>query len=121
MNRQIIEPSVTVYTPESPLHEPFTFVRAMVRDLVASRELAWRLFVRDFSAQYRNSLLGYFWVFVPPLMASLPFVYLNRAGILSVGETHIPYPAYAIIGTTIWQTFVDALNSPLRSASAARA
>jgi homopolymeric O-antigen transport system permease protein len=121
MNRQIIEPPVIVYTPESPLQEPITFVRAMVRDLVASRELAWRLFVRDFSAQYRNSLLGYFWVFVPPLMASLPFVYLNRAGVLRVGETHIPYPAYAIIGTTIWQTFVDALNSPLRSASAARA
>jgi lipopolysaccharide transport system permease protein len=121
MNRQIIEPPVIVYTPESPLQEPITFVRAMVGDLVASRELAWRLFVRDFSAQYRNSLLGYFWVFVPPLMASLPFVYLNRAGVLRVAETHIPYPAYAIIGTTIWQTFVDALNSPLRSASAARA
>lgn len=120
MNHQIVEPPVIVYTPASPLLEPIVFVRAMIRDLAASRELAWRLFIRDFSAQYRNSLLGYLWVFVPPLMASVPFVYLNRAGILRVGDTPIPYPAYAIIGTTIWQTFVDALNSPLRSASAAR-
>ena len=61
-----------------------------------SRELARRLFIRDLSAQYRNSVLGYVWVFVPPLMASLPFVYLNSAGVMRMGDTPIPYAAYAI-------------------------
>ena len=112
---------LTVYTPESPLREPARFIRAMIQDLLASRQLAWRLFVRDLSAQYRNSALGFFWVFIPPLMASLPFVYLQFAGVLQVGSTPIPYAAYATVGTIIWQTFVEALNSPLRSASAARA
>jgi lipopolysaccharide transport system permease protein len=111
---------VTVYTPESPLRHPTKFVRAMIADLLASRELAWRLFIRDVSAQYRNSLLGYVWVFVPPLLGSLPFVYLNSAGVLRMGETPIPYAAYATVGTIIWQTFVEALNSPLRTANAAR-
>ncbi len=92
----------------------------MVADLAGSRELGWRLFIRDLSAQYRNTVLGYFWVFIPPLVASLPFVYLNAAGVVRMGDTPIPYAAYAIIGTTIWQTFVDALNSPLRTANAAR-
>ena len=32
-----------------------------------------------------------------------------------MGDTPIPYAAYAIVGTIIWQTFVDALNSPLRT------
>ena len=41
--------------------------REHVRNLVNSRELAWRLFVRDTSAQYRQSVLGYLWVFIPPL------------------------------------------------------
>jgi lipopolysaccharide transport system permease protein len=111
---------VTVYTPDSPLRQPARFVRLMVADLAASRELAWRLFIRDFSAQYRNSVLGYVWVFIPPLVASLPFVYLNWAGVVRIDDTPIPYAAYAIIGTIIWQTFVDALNSPLRTANAAR-
>jgi lipopolysaccharide transport system permease protein len=111
---------ITIYTPESPLRRPRQLIREMMRDLVASRELAWRLFVRDFTAQYRNSVLGYTWVFVPPLMASLPFVYLTSADIIRMSGTPIPYPAYAIIGATIWQTFVDGLNSPLRTASAAR-
>jgi len=112
---------VTVYTPESPLRQPRKFVRELISDLWGSRELAWRLFVRDLRAQYRASLLGYVWVFLPPLVASLPFVYLKSAGVISIGDTPIPYAAYAMVGAIIWQTFVDALNSPLRSVNAARA
>ena len=112
---------VTVYTPESPLRQPRKFVRELISDLWGSRELAWRLFVRDLRAQYRASLLGYVWVFLPPLVAGLPFVYLNSAGVISVGDTPIPYAAYAMVGAIIWQTFVDALNSPLRAVNAARA
>ena len=111
---------LTVYTPESPLRQPAKFVRDMITDLLASRELAWRLFLRDLSGQYRNSVLGYVWVFLPPLVASLPFVYLNSTGVVRMGETPIPYAAYAMVGTIIWQTFVDALNSPLRTLNAAR-
>jgi lipopolysaccharide transport system permease protein len=109
-----------VYTPASPLRHPATLVRQMVLDLINSRELAWRLFVRDTAAQYRQSILGYIWVFIPPLVASLPFIYLNAQGIVSIRETPIPYAAYAIIGTIIWQVFVDALNAPLRVLIAAR-
>src|SRR5665213_561318 len=102
--------SITVYSPESPLRQPVKLARDMFRDLLASRELAWRLFVRDTSAQYRQSILGYVWAFIPPLVASLPFVFLNSQGVVSIKETSIPYPAYAMIGTIIWQVFVDALN-----------
>lgn len=111
---------VTVYTPESPLRNPRRLGRDMMRDLAASRELAWRLFIRDVSAQYRQSIFGYLWVFIPPLVASLPFIYLNAQGVVRIGDTPIPYAAYAIIGTTIWQVFADALNAPLSGVAAAR-
>jgi lipopolysaccharide transport system permease protein len=111
---------ITVYTPESPLRHPSRFLREMFRDLRASRELAWRLFVRDTSAQYRQSVLGYLWAFLPPLVASLPFVFLNSQGVISIKGTTIPYPAYALIGTIIWQVFADALNSPLKTVTAAK-
>lgn len=111
---------ITVYTPDSPLRNPGRMIREMFRDLRLARELAWRLFLRDLKAQYRNSLLSYIWVVIPPLMAALPFVYLNSQGIVSVGATPVAYGAYAMTGTIIWQVFVDALNSPLRNVSAAR-
>jgi len=111
--------AVNVYTPESPLCHPRRFLGEMFRDMQASRELAWRLFVRDTSAQYRQSMLGYVWAFLPPLVASLPFVFLNSQGVVTIEGTPIPYPAYAVIGTTIWQVFGDALNSPLKTVTAA--
>ena len=112
--------TVTVYTSESPLRHPGRFFGEMCRDLQASRELAWRLFVRDTSAQYRQSMLGYLWAFFPPLVASLPFVFLNSQGVVVIEGTPIPYPAYALIGTIIWQVFGDALNSPLKTVTAAK-
>jgi lipopolysaccharide transport system permease protein len=111
---------LTVYTPESPLKNPVRLLREMFRDLLASRELAWRLFVRDTSAQYRQSILGYAWAFIPPLVASLPFVFLNSQGVVAIKGTSIPYPAFAMIGTIIWQVFVDALTVPLKTVTAAK-
>jgi len=115
------DPVVTIYTPESPIRRPASFIREMAADLLASRELARRLFLRDLRAQYRHSLFGYLWMIVPPLMVSAPFIYLNSSGVMRMGETPIPYPAFAVVGTVIWQTFVDALNSPLRVMNASRA
>lgn len=103
-----------VYTPDSQLRRPRELVCSMVSDLLASRELAWRLFVRNISARYRRSLLGYLWAFLPPIVTTLTWVFLNSQKILSVGETDIPYPAYVMVGTLLWQGFVDALNSPIK-------
>jgi lipopolysaccharide transport system permease protein len=112
-------PSVT-YTRASPLAHPGRLFGEMWRDLAASRELAWRLFVRDISALYRQSILGYLWAFLPPIVTAVSFTFLNAQGIIRVGPTSIPYPAFVMIGTLFWQTFVDALNSPLKSVNSAR-
>jgi lipopolysaccharide transport system permease protein len=111
---------IKVYTSQSLLRNPARLMGEMLHDLAISRELAWRLFVRDTSAQYRQSILGYLWVFIPPLVAGLPFVFLNAQGVVKIADTPIPYAAFALIGTTIWQVFVDALNAPVKTVTAAR-
>ena len=111
----------TEYSPESALRHPRKILTEMFRDLRASRELAWRLTVRDISAQYRQTALGYLWAILPPLATSLVFILLNASQVLNVGETGIPYPAFVMMGTVFWQLFVDALNSPLKVVSASKA
>jgi lipopolysaccharide transport system permease protein len=56
---------------ESQIQHPVQLLKSMWFDLLASRELAWRLLVRDISAQYRQSFLGIFWAFVPPIVTAL--------------------------------------------------
>jgi lipopolysaccharide transport system permease protein len=82
-------------------------------DLLASRELAWRLMVRDISAQYRQSVLGIAWAFIPPIVMAAGFTLASQANIVNVGETDLPYPAYVMFSTALWQTFVESLNGPV--------
>lgn len=106
--------TVTVYTPSSELTNPGQLVAAVCRSLWDGRELAWRLFVRDVSALYRQSLLGYVWAFLPPLATAAPYIFLSSQKIVNFGATPVPYPVYVIIGTMLWQSFTDALNSSIR-------
>lgn len=110
-----------IYSPEPLLGHPVDLLRNLIRDVLAGRELAWRLFLRDLSAQYRQTMLGYVWAFLPPLVASLTFIFLNSQGIVRIDTGGIPYPAFAMMGTLLWQVFVDAMTSPPQSLIAAKA
>jgi lipopolysaccharide transport system permease protein len=103
-----------IYTSESQLLHPAQLLQRMYHDLKTSRELAWRLFVRNLKARYRKTFLGYFWAFLPPVLTTLLWVFLNSQKILLVGDTGMPYPVYVMTGILLWQVFVDALKSPLR-------
>jgi lipopolysaccharide transport system permease protein len=102
-----------VYTPASDLRHPGRLFAQMWRDLLASRGLAWRLLVRDISAHYRQSFLGFAWALLPPIVMAVGFTLAGKANVISVGETQLPYPAYVVLSMVLWQTFVEALNGPL--------
>jgi len=92
----------------------------MSRDLAASRELAWRLAVRDISAQYRQAFLGILWAFILPVANTLAWVFLNSSGVVKIADTPLPYPLYVFSGTMLWAIFMDALNAPLVQTTAAK-
>jgi len=110
----------TVYTPDSALASPAKMLREMFRDLVLCRELAWRLAVRDISAQYRQAFLGILWAFILPLANTLAWIFLNSSGVVKIADTSLPYPIYVFTGTMLWAIFMDALNAPLQQATAAK-
>lgn len=114
------EMPVQVFTNESQMRRPLTLIRNMFIDLLKSRELAWRLAVRDISAQYRQAALGIIWAFILPLINTVTWIFLNGTGIITVSETALPYPVYVFTGTMLWSIFVDAINAPLKHATSAK-
>jgi len=112
---------IIIYTPESEIRHPGKFIKNMWSDIKNSRELAWRLFIRNISAMYRQTILGYLWAFLPPIFITLTFVFLNSNKVLSVGATRIPYPVYVMIGTLLWQVFIDSIHAPLKLVSSSKA
>jgi lipopolysaccharide transport system permease protein len=113
------ELEVRTYSADSELRHPAQLIRAMFHDLWSSRELAWRLFVRDLNAQYRQSLLGYLWVIVPPLASMLIWVFLNKNGIFNIDPPPVPYPVFVITGLVLWEAFVSSLNAPQNAMNSA--
>ena len=83
----------------------------MARNMVRSRELIWQLFKRDFLASYKKSFIGVTWVFIAPVLGIISWVLLQSTGVLNAGDLDIPYPAYVLIGTTMWGLFLGFYNA----------
>ncbi|MDZ7586964.1 MAG: ABC transporter permease [Patescibacteria group bacterium] len=83
----------------------FSLLPQMTRELLAARELIWRLFLRDFSAKYKQSLLGLAWIIILPLVGVSTFVVLNASGIFKAEDLTVPYVIYGLLGISLWQVF----------------
>jgi lipopolysaccharide transport system permease protein len=104
-----------VYTPDKGMAHSGTFFLELIKDLFTkqTRELAWRLMLRNISAKYRQSMLGVLWIFLPALMNALIWVFLNRANIINIEEPSVPYPFFVICGTVLWQFFATSIAEPI--------
>jgi lipopolysaccharide transport system permease protein len=109
------------YAAESSLRIPRVFLRSMVNDLSSCGYIAWRLFVRDIQVRYRQTALGYLWVFAPPLIAAGGLMLASEGGIINIAKTDIPYPVYVILSMALWQTFTEAMNGPIQAIAEAKA
>lgn len=115
-----IEGAMRVYSAAPALLAPGVLLRDMARDFKLSIALGWQLAARDLKAQYRQSLLGYLWALLPPLLVAASFLALRAGGVFSAGSIGVPYGAYVILGTLLWQIFADAVTAPLRLVIASR-
>ena len=62
----------------------------MKQDLWLGRELAWRLAVRDISAQYRQSVLGVLWALINPMMITSVWLFLSTSRLVQAADTGLP-------------------------------
>jgi lipopolysaccharide transport system permease protein len=108
----------SVYGPDGARKLGWRIWGRMVRDLVDARGLIWRLFVRDWTAQYRQSWLGYLWAVVPPITAVSAFAFL-RSHVLPDMRTPVPYVIYGLWGMSCWQLFAGSYQAATQSLTGA--
>jgi lipopolysaccharide transport system permease protein len=103
---------LTVYRPHLR-HERgfFSTWKIMLMNIFQARELIWQLFKRDFFGSYRKSFIGVTWIVISPIVGILSWVFLQKTGMLKPGESGIPYPAYVLIGTSMWGLFMGFFNA----------
>ncbi|MDQ0591897.1 lipopolysaccharide transport system permease protein [Chryseobacterium ginsenosidimutans] len=110
-----------VYTSDKKTHF-FQELKSIYRDIKSSNFLAYQMTKRDIQSQHRQSLLGFFWILAPVIINSLIWLFLNGSGVVNVNiPGGIPYPVFVILGTTIWNIFAEAVQSPITSVNTGRA
>ena len=95
-------------------------VIASLKGFKNSFYLARQLAKRDIKAQYRQSFLGVFWAVFPVLINSLVWIFLQSSGTITVTETNVPYPAFVLIGTTLWGIIGECINLTSQNVNANR-
>jgi lipopolysaccharide transport system permease protein len=93
-------------------------VKASLKGFRDSFYLANQLAKRDIKAQYRQSFLGVFWAIFPLLINSLVWIFLQSSGTIKVTETSVPYPAFVLIGTTLWGIIGECISLTSQSVNA---
>lgn len=109
-----------IYTSQSPLAFPRAFGRSVLADVQVVFRVGGQLFVRNLLVQYRQSILGYLWLLLPPVVLAMVWTLLGKANILQGQTPAAPFPVFVLAGIFLWQGFVEALNSPLQQLSAVR-
>src|SRR6185437_7872957 len=93
---------ITIYMANSKGSGLIRTAIRSARDIYTYRYLIWTLFSRDFKAQFKQSILGYFWTALGPILGVFSFAFMNFMGVLNPGATTVPYPVYAFIGISLW-------------------
>ena len=78
--------------------------RSLIRELVAS----------DFKLRYQNSILGYLWSLLRPLML-FGILYIVFTYFIPIGKDIPHFPAYLLLGLVMWTFFVEATVSGLNA------
>ena len=96
-------PTVTVIEPPSGLFKVNLGEVWRYRDLLML--LAWR----DISARFRQSLVGYGWAILKPLLSAV--IYTLVFSVFVRIKTDVPYPIFAFSALIPWMYFAGSLSS----------
>lgn len=109
----------TLYTPYTRGAVNSSNWLSLIKRTFTYRELLSRLIYRDFTTRYRQSLLGYFWAIIQPIIAVAIFAFIAKYRVLPMGQVFMPYIIFGVWSFTVWQLFSGSLLACTSSLSSA--
>ena len=96
--------------PWKVIEPPRRWVALNVVELWQFRDLLQMLIWRDISAKYRQSVVGYGWVFIKSLISIMIFTVVF-GGLGHFSSDGVPYPLFALAALIPWTYFSNSLAS----------
>jgi ABC-2 type transport system permease protein len=99
-----------IHPAPSLLSSPYRFYR----NIVDNKSMITNFIRRDVRIRYRNSLLGYVWTVLQPLLLAGVYYFVFT---IIAGQEEELYPIWVLIGVITWQFFARSLNGSITSIS----
>jgi lipopolysaccharide transport system permease protein len=94
--------------------KPAKWLSFDLKELWQYRELFWFMAWRDIKVKYKQTLLGFIWVILQPLV--LMFIFsLLWTRVMKVGTVDMPYPLFAYSGLIFWGLLSSGISSASES------
>jgi lipopolysaccharide transport system permease protein len=85
-----------------------------IKELWHYKELFYFFTWRDVKIKYKQTILGFLWAVLQPLLMMVIFtLFFGRA--LNVPSQNLPYPVFVFSGLLLWNTFSSGLTSSANS------
>ncbi|KAB2857908.1 MAG: ABC transporter permease [Bauldia sp.] len=78
------------------------------------RELAWVLTERDIKVRYKQTVLGFAWAIIQPVMLMVVFS-VFFGGLAKMPSDGLPYPVFVYAGLLPWTFFANAISGSANS------
>src|SRR3954463_4789806 len=78
------------------------------------RELFYFFTWRDIKIKYKQTVLGFLWAILQPLMMMVIFTFFF-ARALQIPSQNLPYPVFVFSGLLMWNTFAAGLTNASKS------
>lgn len=83
-----------------------------LKELWVYRELFLFFAWRDIKVRYKQTFLGVGWAVLQPMITAAIFtVFFNRVAKIDTGSTNVPYPVFAYLGLSYWNSFSGATSN----------
>jgi lipopolysaccharide transport system permease protein len=88
----------------------------ILKKFISSKELLWNLVVKELKIRYKNSILGFFWALLNPLLMMIVFTIVFS--VLMKGSIRIEhYPLFLLCGYLPWIFFNNSISESTSSIS----
>jgi len=87
----------------------------LISNLWTYRDLLGHLIVRNLKSQYKQSVLGYAWIIINPLLQFVVYSFVFSIILKTPSETGIPFSLFLFVGLVPWLFFSNALSAAAES------
>src|SRR5687768_6684949 len=82
-----------------------------LKELWEHRELFYFFTLRDIRVKYKQTVLGFLWAVLQPLILTFLFSFFLGRAISSYTSLPLPYDIFALSGLVVWGIFATGLNN----------